>query len=194
MITKIKTTLALTSLLLIIVSSIQLTNANNVVSSDHSSAVTDEFNTSLSENEFNALLLSSLANDENGRLLLSVSDALSAKLYTSHVEFTAVINLEKVEQISPEARASVQKFSSFFLFLDKNRLNLKVYGEPETRHGLVGIRDNFSIELGPIPLSNEALRQLGLDVDQASNISLKLNDLYVHAIDLLNGQVNLATD
>jgi len=193
------TSLSFLASLLVTLNSSQLANASGssgpiysepVPAPIISEPIRDEFNTSLSEAEFNNLFRASLANDENGQLLLSVSDSLSAEIHPSHVEFSAVINLDKVEKISPEARASVEKFDAFFLFLDKNKLNVKVIGEPVARNGLVGIRDNFSIELGPIPLSNDTLRQLGLDVAQANTTNLQLNDLYVHAIRLLEDQVD----
>ena len=185
-----------TTLFLSLVSSIfvaaQLAHSNETyTSNEYSNEI--NFNTQLSEAEFNDLFLASLQNDKNGQLLLSVSDSLSAQLHPTHVEFSAVINLDKVEKISPEARASVEKFDSFFLFLDKNQLNLKVFAEPVSRNGLVGIKENFSIQLGPIPLSNDTLRQLGLDVAQANNTNLRLTNLDVHAIELLQGEVNLST-
>lgn len=185
-----------TTLFLSLVSSIfvaaQLAHSNETyTSSEYSNEI--NFNTQLSEAEFNDLFLASLQNDKNGQLLLSVSDSLSAQLHPTHVEFSAVINLDKVEKISPEARASVEKFDSFFLFLDKNQLNLKVFAEPVSRNGLVGVKENFSIQLGPIPLSNDTLRQLGLDVAQANNTNLRLTNLDVHAIELLQGEVNLST-
>ena len=185
-----------TTLFLSLVSSIfvaaQLAHSNETyTSNEYSNEI--NFNTQLSEAEFNDLFLASLQNDKNGQLLLSVSDSLSAQLHPTHVEFSAVINLDKVEKISPEARASVEKFDSFFLFLDKNQLNLKVFAEPVSRNGLVGVKENFSIQLGPIPLSNDTLRQLGLDVAQANNTNLRLTNLDVHAIELLQGEVNLST-
>lgn len=186
-----KTTLFLSLLSSIFVAA-QLAHSNETyTSSEYSNEI--NFNTQLSEAEFNELFLASLQNDKNGQLLLSVSDSLSAQLHPTHVEFSAVINLDKVEKISPEARASVEKFDSFFLFLDKNQLNLKVFAEPVSRNGLVGVKENFSIQLGPIPLSNDTLRQLGLDVAQANNTNLRLTNLDVHAIELLQGEVNLST-
>lgn len=190
MIKKLKSLFLLISLLLVTVNASQRANANDT---EYSAQTRSESNISLSETEFNTLFLESLENDKNGQLLLSVSDALSTKIFPSHVELSAVINLEKVKKISPEARANVEKFDSFFLFLDENRLNVKISGEPVTRNGLVGIRDNFSIQFGPILLSNEMIRQFGLDVSKANTTSLQLNDLYVHAIELLEGHVNLAT-
>ena len=186
-----KTTLFLGLLSSIFVAA-QLAHSNETyTSNEYSNEI--NFNTQLSEAAFNELFLASLQNDKNGQLLLSVSDSLSAQLHPTHVEFSAVINLDKVEKISPEARASVEKFDSFFLFLDKNQLNLKVFAEPVSRNGLVGVKENFSIQLGPIPLSNDTLRQLGLDVAQANNTNLRLTNLDVHAIELLQGEVNLST-
>ena len=185
MILKLKSLFLLASLLLTIAN----VNANQA----YSTPANTQLNTSLSEAQFNDLFIASLKNDPNGRQLLSVSDSLNIELYSSHIELSAIINLDKVEQISPEARANVERFDSFFLFLDKNRLNLKVIGEPVTRNGLVGIRDNFSIQFGPIPLSNDTLRQLGLDVAQANTTNLQLEGLHVHDIQLSEGYVDLAT-
>jgi len=176
---------------LFLLASLLLTIAN--VNQAYSTPVNTPLNTSLSESQFNDLFIASLKNDPNGQQLLSVSDSLNIELYSSHIELSAIINLDKVEQISPEARANVERFDSFFIFLDKNRLNLKVIGEPVTRNGLVGIRDNFSIQFGPIPLSNDTLRQLGLDVAQANTTSLQLEGLHVHDIQLSEGHVDLAT-
>ena len=192
LISSLKKTILFLSLLSSIFVAAQLAHSNETyTSSEYSNEI--NFNTQLSEAEFNELFLTSLQNDKNGQLLLSVSDSLSAQLHPTHVEFSAVINLDKVEKISPEARASVEKFDSFFLFLDKNQLNLKVFAEPVSRNGLVGVKENFSIQLGPIPLSNDTLRQLGLDVAQANNTNLRLTNLDVHAIELLQGEVNLST-
>ena len=192
LISSLKKTILFLSLLSSIFVAAQLAHSNETyTSSEYSNEI--NFNTQLSEAEFNDLFLASLQNDKNGQLLLSVSDSLSAQLHPTHVEFSAVINLDKVEKISPEARASVEKFDSFFLFLDKNQLNLKVFAEPVSRNGLVGVKENFSIQLGPIPLSNDTLRQLGLDVAQANNTNLRLTNLDVHAIELLQGEVNLST-
>ncbi len=168
-------------------------HANENINANNNLPNSSQFdNTALySEQEFKDLLLASLENDANGQLLLSVTDSIDVKLLPTHVEFATVINLDKVEKISPEARASVEKFNAFFLFLDKNKLNLKVIGEPVVRNGLVGIRDNFSIELGVIPLSNNALRQLGLEVERANTTSLRLNELHINSIILDEGQVNL---
>ena len=66
-------------------------------------------------------------------------------------------------------------------------------GEPVARNGSLGIRDNFSVELGPIPLSNDMLRQFGLEVQRANRTSLRLKDLYTHAIKLSDGRADLAT-
>jgi len=192
LISSLKKTILFLSLLSSIFVAAQLAHSNETyTSSEYSNEI--NFNTQLSEAEFNELFLASLQNDKNGQLLLSVSDSLSVQLHPTHVEFSAVINLDKVEKISPEARASVEKFDSFFLFLDKNQLNLKVFAEPVSRNGLVGVKENFSIQLGPIPLSNDTLRQLGLDVAQANNTNLRLTNLDVHAIELLQGEVNLST-
>lgn len=146
-----------------------------------------------SEGEFNQLLIASLANDINGQKLLAVSDNLSSKIHGSHVEFSAVINLDKVEKVSPEARKSFKKFDQFLFLLNNNKLNITVYAELVPRNGRLGIRDNFSIALGPIPISNDALRQLNVNVSRANHTNLKLNGLFIQSIKLETGSVTLNT-
>ena len=188
--------ITLFALFMLFVSSLYITTdqfAHANENATEKSSQSHKFNKSLSEAEFNELFLTSLANDFNGVKLLSVSDAVDAKLFADRIEVSAVINLEKVERLSPKARATVEKFDTLFFFLDKNQMNIKVIGEPIARNGSLGIRDNFSVELGPIPLSNDMLRQFGLEVQRANHTNLRLKDLYTHAIKLSDGRADLAT-
>jgi len=142
---------------------------------------------SFSNAEFTDLLIRSLRNDPNGALLLSVSDSISAEINEANLSLSAVINLNKLEKISPEARQTIENFNGFLFFLDREKLNLTVIGEPEVRNGLVGIRDNFSIELGPLPIANSVLRQFGVQVEQANVTNLKLENIVAQSIKIQEG-------
>ena len=192
---KKKSLLTLYALFLLFFSSLYITTSQFSHANENSTEKaiqSHKFNKSLTEAEFNELFLTSLANDFNGVKLLSVSDAIDVKLFADRIEVSAIIKLEKVERLSPKARATVEKFDTLFFFLDKNQMNIKVIGEPVARNGSLGIRDNFSVELGPIPLSNDMLRQFGLDVQRVNHKNLRLKGLYTHAIRLSEGRADLA--
>lgn len=145
----------------------------------------------LSEDEFNLLLLASLKANKDGRKLLSVSDAVHAKLSDGEITVGAVINLDKVEKVDAKARKAVEKVTSIFPFLNSSRLSVSVTGEPVARNGEIAIRDNFSAKIGAIPISNSALRQLGAKVERANSTSLALKNLSIQSIDVEDGQITL---
>jgi len=133
----------------------------------------------LTEDEFNLLLLASLKTSDDGRKLLAVSDAVNAKLTDGQIEIGAVINLDKVEKIDAKARKAVE------------RVSVSVIGRPVARNGEIAIKDDFSAKVGAIPISNNALRQLGAKVERANSTSLALKNLSVKSIDVQDGQVTL---
>lgn len=145
----------------------------------------------LNETEFNALLLASLQADEDGRKLIAVSDAIHATITENGLELGAVINLNKVEKISASARRNVEKVNKIFPFLDQSRVAVALIGTPVARNGQLGIKDDFSLRVGAIPISNDSLRQLGADVERANRESLNLRYLTVNAVQLAKGEMRL---
>ncbi len=143
----------------------------------------------LSEPEFNAIFIASLKSDEKGQELLEVSDAVKAFLHKDKVELTAIINLDKVEASNPKAREAVEKFDRIFPFIQDSRVALTVYGTPVARHGRVGIKDDFHIKVGALPISNETLRGFGVEVERANTTDLALKFLSIQSIDLQDKQV-----
>ena len=148
---------------------------------------------SFSNEEFTDLLIRSLENDQNGLLLLSVSDSFTANINAETLSLSAVINLNKLEKISLETRQNIERFDKLFFFLDGENLNLTVIGEPVVRNGLIGIKDSFSVKIGPLPLPNNALRQFGVQVERANTTNLKLKDIIVQSIELEEGSITLDT-
>lgn len=145
----------------------------------------------LSETEFNALFLASLKLDEDGRKLLAVSDGVNAIMHDDHIELGAIINLDKVEEINPKARRSVEKVNRIFPFLKDSRVAVTVFGTPVARDGKIGIQDDFHIKVGAIPISNDSLRQLGAKVERANTSNLNLRYLSVNSIGLEKGKITL---
>ena len=156
-----------------------------------SQAQADENTQALSNSEFTDLLKRSFKSNKNGQLLLSVSDVFVATVNADNVSFAAIINLDKLAEVSPEARQNIERFDSFLFFLDREQLTLTIIGEPVVRNGLFGLRDNFSIKLGPIPVSNATLRQLGLEVEKANITNLKLDGITLESIHLEQGAIHL---
>lgn len=146
----------------------------------------------LTEAEFNTLFLASLARDEDGRRLLQVSDAVKAFLHPDHIEISAVINLDKVEAINPNARKAVERFDKIFPFLNGSRVALSVFGTPVVRDDSVGVKDDFHIKVGALPFSNETLRGLGVDVERANRTNLSLKYLAVKQLRLAKKQVSMS--
>ena len=142
-----------------------------------------------SEPEFNALFLASLESDHDGQKLLEVSDAVKAFLHKDEVELTAIINLDKVERVNPRARKRVEQFDKIFPFLEDSRVALTVYGTPVVRNGSIGIKDDFHIKVGAIPISNESLRGLGVEVERANSTNLPLKFLSLQSVVLDDDQV-----
>ena len=144
------------------------------------------------ETEFNALLLASLKLNADGQQLLQVSDGIHASLNKDEVEIATVINLDKVEQINPQAREAVESFDKFFFFLDGSRLEVSVYGTPVVRNGRLAIKDDFHIKVGAIPISNSTLKQLGVEVERANESELALHLLTLSSVTLEEGKISFA--
>lgn len=145
-----------------------------------------------SEVEFNAIMLASLQSDEDGQKLLAVSDAVKAFINNDQLELSAIINLDKVEKIDPNARKAVEKLDRIFPFLKDSRVAVTVYGTPIVRNGNLAIKDDFHIKVGAIPISNSSLRQLGAKVERANTTDLPIKYLSISNITLIDGQVELA--
>jgi hypothetical protein len=145
----------------------------------------------LNDAEFNALFLTSLQANADGRKLLSVSDAVNASITRDGIELAAVINLDKVEKIDANARRAVEKVNRLFPFLDNERVAVAIIGTPVARNGQLGIKDDFSLRVGAIPISNSSLRQLGANVERANSESLDLRYLRVNSVSLNDGELEL---
>ncbi|MEO0368029.1 MAG: hypothetical protein AAF197_04495 [Pseudomonadota bacterium] len=146
----------------------------------------------LNETEFNALLMASLRADKDGQKLLAVSDAVNATIHPTGIEIGAVINLNKVEKIDARARETVEKVNQIFPFLNKSRVAVALIGMPVARNGELGVKDDFSVKVGAIPISNDSLRQLGANVERANYESLDLKYLRVKSVSLRDGEIELS--
>lgn len=145
----------------------------------------------LSEVEFNALLISSLQSSQDGRRVLAVSDAVKANLNDGEVEVGAVIDLEKVAKISQKARDAVDKLNKALPLLDQSKMFLSVAGQPIARNGEIAFDENFSVKIGAIPISSKLLEQMGVPVHKATESSLPLQYITIKSIALTEDEVVL---
>jgi len=148
---------------------------------------------SFDEKEFNALLHASLERDADGRKLLQVSDAVKTFIHKDKLELTAIINLNKVEQVDPGVRKGIEQFDRIFPFIDGHRVALTVYATPVVREGDLGVRDDFSIKVGALPFTNQTLRGMGVEVERANSTTLALKNLTIESLQMRDQQIIFKT-
>lgn len=143
------------------------------------------------ELEFNAILLASLQGDKNGRKLLSVSDSIRAFLKEDRLHITAIINLKKLQRVEPKSRKAIEKFNRLFPFLNKSRMAVTVYATPIARKKQLAIKDDFYIKVGAIPISNESLKALGVNVERVNFTELPIKYLSIKSVKLAPNLITL---
>ena len=73
----------------------------------------------LDQDEFNALILTSLASDQQGRELLSLSHLFRAQITENEIELGSVIDLEKLNDQTTNVNPWLVKLSGLFESLNK---------------------------------------------------------------------------
>jgi len=145
----------------------------------------------LSESEFSMVVLKSLNENVDGQTLLGVSDAIKLFLREDGIELSAIINLDKVEAIDPDARRAIEQVDRIFPFINGHRLALSVYATPIVRDGGLAIKDDFHIKVGALPFSNQTLRGLGVEVERANTTRLMLTGLRLTSLQLRDQKIVL---
>ena len=138
----------------------------------------------LSENEFNALLLASLKSSEDGRKLLSVSDAINVQLEDEELQLGVVVDLNKIAGLDAKAKDAVNRLEELLPFLNNAKLSLGVRGKPVARDGEIGFADNFSVRIGALPISSSLLEQLGVSTHKVSQATLPIKHIKVKSINI----------
>ena len=145
----------------------------------------------MSENEFNALLLASLQSSEDGRKLLSVSDAINVQLEDQELQLGVVVDLNKIARLDAKSKKAVDRLEEMLPFLNKAKLSLGVKGQPVARDGEIGFADNFSIRIGALPISSRILEQLGVSIHKVSQATLPIRNLKVTSITIEPDKIKL---
>jgi len=145
----------------------------------------------LSETEFNALLLASLNSSKDGRLLLSVCDAVNADLLDDRLELGFILNLEKVVKLDAKTSAAVQKIKGIFPLLDDSQLFVAIEGQPIALDGNLAFADSLSLKLGGIPIPNSLLKEMGLPLEKATKESLPIEYMSVKSVAISPNQITL---
>ena len=118
----------------------------------------------LSEVEFNALLMSSLQSSRDGRRVISVSDAIKANLKEGEVEVGAVVDLNKVANMSHKVADAVQDLKKALPLLNQSKIFLSVTGQPVAINGDIAFDNNFVVKIGSVPISSKLLEKVGVPI------------------------------
>ena len=145
----------------------------------------------MSETEFNALMMASLKSSEDGRLLLSVSDAINVQLEHQELQLGVVVDLNKVAKLDAKAREAVNRLQEVLPFLSKAKLSLGVSGQPIARNGEIAFADDFSVRIGALPVSSSLLEQLGVSTHKVSQATLPIRYLKVKSINIEPDKIKL---
>ncbi len=145
----------------------------------------------LSEAEFNALVLASLKSSKDGRRLISVSDGIKASLSSNGIELGAVIDLQKAANADRKAKAAIEKLRDALPFLGKSKVFLAVQGKPIAKNGELAFSEDISVRIGSIPLSNSLLRQLGVPVHKVSTETLPIKLMRIESVQTKDGEIVL---
>lgn len=145
----------------------------------------------LSEVEFNALLLSSLQSNRDGRRVLEVSDAVNAQIRNGELEVGVVIDLNKVAAINNKTRKTVEDVVKALPLLDQSKVFMSVTGLPIARNGNIAFDSDFSINIGSIPVSSSLLAKLGVPIHKTTETSFPLKYVAVKSITLVDDEIVL---
>ena len=145
----------------------------------------------LDEDEFNALLLASLARHKDGRRLLQVSDVVRADLRAGEIELAAIIDLEKVQEIEPKARKTLREVRDYLPFALDEKVFVAITAEPVARNGGVGVSENISLQIGAVPISATFLRRAGVPIDRLKREFVPLRNLNIQDIQTRDGELEL---
>ena len=145
----------------------------------------------LNEEEFNALVLTSLVADDGGRLLLSVSDVLKTHVDQGNLEIGSVININKVKTQHRELVKKVPEFVEILTMLNTEKVYLAIEGQPLAIDGNLAFGENLSVKIGSLSIPNSLLSVLGMSVNKLQQQTIKLKNLFIKDIELSDKQIDM---
>ncbi len=146
----------------------------------------------LNEDEFNALILSSLANDERGRELLTTSDIVRAQINENQLEIGAVVDMNKLKNQSASIKNRVDQLANILPALDQSKVYLAIAGQPVARNGELAFADDLAVKIGDLSIPNSLLAQADVSTRELQQQSLKITYLKINEINLNSNNIELA--
>ena len=146
----------------------------------------------LNEEEFNALVLTSLVADDDGRLLLSVSDALKTHVDQSNLEIGSVVNLNELKAQHQDLVEKAPELVELMTILNQDKVYLAIKGQPLAINGELALAENLSLKIGSLSIPNSLLGVLGMSVEKLQQQTIKLKNLFIKDIELTDKQIDMA--
>lgn len=134
------------------------------------------------EDEFNALLLASLASHEDGRRLLAVSDVVRADLRNGEIEVGAIVNMNKLREVEPRAKEAFEQALAVLPFDPGDKIFVAAIGTPIARGGNLAVDSDARLQIGALPISNQLLKRVGFPVEKISSESVPLKSLSIRSV------------
>lgn len=146
----------------------------------------------LNQDEFNALILTSIAADDGGQELLAVSDIVRAQIREDQLEIGSVIDLGKLKQQSSQLADQVNDLVENLPFLNDEKIYLAITGQPVSKGGELALADNTAFKIGNLTISESLLSQLGLSINRLQEQTLKINFLTINDVSIDGENIGLA--
>ncbi len=146
----------------------------------------------LNQDEFNALILTSIAVDKGGQKLLAVSDIVRAQIHENELEIGSVINLEKLKQQNDQNIDEFNDLLEILSVLDDERVYLAITGQPVAKNGELAFAENIAFKIGDLSVSDSLLGALGVSIEQLKQQTLKINYLTIKDVSLDENNIGLA--
>ena len=143
----------------------------------------------LNQDEFNALILTSIAVNADGQKLLAVSDIVRAQIHENGLEIGLVINLKKLKQ------QNADKFNDLLgvlSILNDERVYLAVTGQPVAKNGELAFADNIAFKIGNLSVSDSLLGSIGISTEQLKQQTLKISYLTIKDVSLEGNNIGMA--
>ena len=146
----------------------------------------------LNQDEFNALILTSIAADDDGQELLAVSDIVRAQIRQDKLEIGSVIDLGKLKKNNSQIADQVNKLVDILPNLDGEKVYLAIIGQPVSKGGELTLADNLAFKIGNLAVSASLLKKLGISIDQLKKQTLKISYLTIRDVSIDGENIDLA--
>ncbi len=151
----------------------------------------------LSNQEFNELLITKLAQHQEQSKILNATSGLQTAVKDGVLETGAVINLTNIprDKLATSETKALDKVVKTFPMLENKDIYIGLSGKPKIENGQLRLDENTQVKMGNLSLSlSELSQRLGIPQEQLKqklSLSLELGRLKVNDMTLINSKVLL---